>query len=117
MREILLKIARDLTHNRQIEWRLTAFLALAFKLLPFFSDIVSTDLRWTACSMGIGLLLTTSNATPAAATPAAGRAYTGRVADRSASLGAPLDTVPSRSEGTCPGHGAGRGPAHHRVRR
>jgi hypothetical protein len=57
MRDTLHQIRRDLKLNRQIESYATAFLTLTIALLSFFGDIVSPDLRWAACTMGIGLLV------------------------------------------------------------
>lgn len=68
MRDALIRTSQYLKHNQHIESHMTALLTLASTALSFIGDIVSADLRWVACTMGIGLLVARSNPSHEAAT-------------------------------------------------
>ncbi|MGH3378046.1 MAG: hypothetical protein ACRDP6_25270 [Actinoallomurus sp.] len=57
MHRELMRICRDVRSGRQLEAYVAAFVSSAFAVMSFFGDLVSTDLRWAICMMGIGLLV------------------------------------------------------------
>jgi hypothetical protein len=57
MHRELMRIRGDVKSGRQIESYVAAFVSSAFAVMSFFGDLVSTDLRWAICMMGIGLLV------------------------------------------------------------
>ncbi|MDN3353872.1 hypothetical protein [Actinomadura sp. DC4] len=63
MNEKLTGIGRDLRAGRDVESHLTAFVSVVFAVLSFFGDLVSADLRWAVCMMGIGILVHRSSRT------------------------------------------------------
>jgi hypothetical protein len=55
--EKLTRIGRDLKQGREVESYIAAFVSVAFAVMSFFGDLVSADLRWAVCMMGIGILV------------------------------------------------------------
>ena len=57
MHRELTRICGDVKSGRQIESYVAAFVSSVFAVMSFFGDLVSADLRWAICMMGIGLLV------------------------------------------------------------
>jgi hypothetical protein len=43
--------------GHEVESYVTALVSVAFGILSIFGDLVSSDLRWTVCLTGIGILV------------------------------------------------------------